>query len=151
MKLATSTGDFSYYVDSVAERVSCLSSSRFRYINLEQPKTLPELYEKGDSYKRLAESWAKAAEDANVTYVVSHAPSLHTPCLNLFRDPNDETYRRNLRAICNSIRICHELGIERIVVHACPDESFDKKQFYAYNERFTAICSILRKNTASRS
>jgi sugar phosphate isomerase/epimerase len=137
MKLATSTGDFSFYVDSVAEKVACLGPSPFRYINLEQPQTLSELYEEGDGgWKRLAERWAKAAEEAELTYVVSHAPCLHKPCLGLFRDPNDETYLCNLRAIRNSIHICNALGIKRIVVHACPDASFDKKQFYAYNERF---------------
>ena len=137
MKLATSTGDFSYYVDSVAEKVSCLKGSSFRYVNLEQPGSVPELYEEGDGgWKRLAECWAKAAEDAGVKYVVSHAPCLHKPCLGLFRDPSDETYLYNLRAIRNSIHVCNALGIKRIVVHACPDASFDKKQFYAYNERF---------------
>ena len=137
MKLATSTGDFSFYVDSISEKVACLATSPFRYVNLEQTGTIPELYEEGDrGWKSLAEAWAKAAEDAGVVYAVSHAPCLHKPALNLFRDPDDETYRHNLRAIRNSIKICAELGIERIVVHACPDASFDKEQFYAYNERF---------------
>ena len=137
MKLATSTGDFSYYVDSVAEKVSCLKGSSFRYVNLEQPGSVPELYEEGDGgWKHLAELWAKAAEDAGVKYVVSHAPCLHNPVLELFDDPSNETYLRNLRAIRNSIHVCGALGIRRIVVHACPHESFDKKMLYLYNERF---------------
>lgn len=36
MKLATSTGDFSWYVDSVTEKIRALRGTSFRYVNPEQ-------------------------------------------------------------------------------------------------------------------
>lgn len=137
MKLASSTGDFSWYVDSVAEKVKCFRGTKFKYINLEQTGAIPELLsEDDDGWRRLADVWGEAAALAGVTYAVSHAPCLHKPCLNMLQDPNDETYRVNIRAIRRSIEICHMLGIDRIVVHACPHDTFSVAQFYEYNKRF---------------
>ena len=36
MKLCTSTGDFSYYVDNVTEKIKSFKGLKFKYINLEQ-------------------------------------------------------------------------------------------------------------------
>ncbi len=69
-------------------------------------------------------------------YVVSHAPCLHTPCVAVFENPDDEEYRANVRAIRRSIEICHILGIRRIVVHACADKQLTEEEFYRYNRKF---------------
>lgn len=137
MKLVTSTGDFSWYVDSVAEKVRCFRDTKFRRINLEQTGVIPEFFEESDDgWKRLADAWGEAAAYAGVEYVVSHAPCLHNPCPGVWNDPADETYRANVRAICRSIEICHLLSIPRIVVHACADDNFSEDEFYRYNEMF---------------
>ena len=137
MKLATSTGDFSWYVDSVAEKIRAFRGSKFRYINLEQTGSIPEFFEESDDgWKRLADDWGEAAEEAGVRFVVSHAPCLHNPCLNALNNPEDGEYRANVRAIRRSIQICHLLGIDRIVVHACPSERFSADEFFRYNAMF---------------
>jgi hypothetical protein len=83
MKLATSTGDFSWYTNSVSEEIRSFKDSKFRYINLEQPGSLPAYFaESDDDWKRLADEWGNAAADAGVTFVVSHAPCLRMPGSN---------------------------------------------------------------------
>ena len=137
MKLATSTGDFSFYVNTVAEKVREFKGSKFKYINLEQTGNIPEFFsERDEDWQRLAEDFVAAREYAGIEYVVSHAPCLHNPVMNAFVDQNDETYRANIRAIRRSIEICHILGIDRIVVHACANNQLTVDEFYRYNTMF---------------
>ena len=136
MKLATSTGDYKFYVPSIKEAVENFKGSKFRYINLEQTGTIPEFFSNNEDYKHLAEEWGKAAELAGIKYVVSHAPCLHNPVFTAFENHDDETYRANIRAIRRSIEICHILGIERTVVHACCSENFSTEELYKYNKMF---------------
>ena len=137
MKLVSSTGDFAHYVSTTADTVKAFKGSQFKYINLEQsPKELKIADDNGSGLQRLADELAQAAEYAGVKYVVSHAPCLHKPVINALSDPNDETYRENIKIIRRSIEMCHLLGIERIVIHACPDSSFTVEEFYKYNKMF---------------
>lgn len=132
MKLVTSTGDFKGYVGSIPEIVKSYKGSQFKYINLEQSGTTSELFSSSeDDLKRLADELGNAAAYAGVQYVVSHAP-----CLNVFKQLDDETYSYNLRAIRRSIEICHMLGIRSIVVHASPNKNFTVEEFYKYNKKF---------------
>lgn len=132
MRLVTSTGDFAYYVNTVAEEVRSFKNSNFKYINLEQLESAVELFsENDDDWKRFADELGEAAIYAGVKYVVSHAP-----CINAFSDLTEDTYNYSLRAIRNSIKVCNVLGIERIVVHSCPHQSFTAQEFYKRNKAF---------------
>lgn len=132
MKLATSTGDFNGFAKDISEKIISFKDSKFRNVNLEQTGVVPEFFSDDDGdYKRLADDWAKARELSGVNFVVSHAPCLHNAVIG-----DDETYRKNIRAIRRSIEICNILGIKRIVVHASVNENFDKKAFYDYNKAF---------------
>ncbi|MBQ8407306.1 MAG: sugar phosphate isomerase/epimerase [Clostridia bacterium] len=132
MKLASSTGDFSFYVPTIAEKVRAFKGLKFKYINLEQTGNVPELFSDNDAdYLRLAEDFAAARDFAGVEYVVSHAP-----CLNIFDNADGKTPEVKIRAIRRSIEICHILGINRIVVHACPSPDFTVEQFYEENKKF---------------
>ena len=137
MKLATSTGDYKFYVPCIEEAVRNFKGSKFKYINLEQTGVIPEFFSnQDDDYKRLAEAWGNAAAYAGIRYAVSHAPCLQNPIMNALENHEDEAYQANLRAIRRSIEICHMLGIERIVVHACGNDNFSIKDFYQYNKMF---------------
>lgn len=137
MKLATSTGDFFRYENSVADVIKCFKDTKFKCINLEQPGFHTEFFsENEEDWKKLADEWRKSAEFAGVEFVVSHAPCFHFACLNALKDPNDEEYRKNVRAIRRSIEICNVLGIKRTVIHACTSPTFTKEQFYEYNKMF---------------
>ncbi|MBQ8510245.1 MAG: sugar phosphate isomerase/epimerase [Clostridia bacterium] len=132
MKLSTSTGDFSFYVDTIAEKVRCFKGSEFKNINLEQTGTVPEFMEESDDgWKRLAHEWGEAAAYAGVTYVVSHSP-----CLNPFQSSDDEAYAATIRAIRRSIEICHILSIPRIVVHAGTNSAFTEDEYRSKNKKF---------------
>lgn len=136
MKLATSTGDFKWYVDSISEQIKCYKDSKFKYINLEQCQSPAILADDDYEWRKNADVCGEAAAYAGVEFVLSHAPGLHFACLNAFQNPNDETYRINIRAIRRSIEICHMLGIKRIVVHACTSDTFNVDNFYEYNTMF---------------
>ena len=130
MRLATSTGDFSFYVKNITEKIENFEGRKFKYINLEQTGNIPEFFQDGDGWMRLADEWGNAAAKAGAEFVVSHAP-----CLDGI-EHDEETYKNNLRAIRRSIGVCQLLGIKRIVVHACTENGISKKEFYEYNERF---------------
>ena len=137
MKLASSTGDFIQYVESVEESVAYFKDTKFKYINIEQSASVEELFsDNDDDWKRFADRCAEAATKAGVTYVLSHAPCLHKPILSALENKDDEEYRRNVRAIRRSIEVCNTLNIHRVVVHACPDDSFTQDMFYKYNTMF---------------
>ena len=133
MKLVTSTGDFSHYVDSIPQKVRNFKDCKFKYINLEQTgNVLDELFsENNDDWKRFADELGEAAEYAGVKYVVSHAP-----CLNVFQDLKEDTYNYYLRAIRRSIEVCNVLEIKRIVVHTCPHPYFSMLDYINHNKKF---------------
>lgn len=137
MKLATSMGDFWWYADTAPKAIKCFKDAKFKNINLELPTKTPAFYsENEDDSKRFAEELAKAREEAGVNYVVAHAPCLHDPVLDALQNPDDETYRTNIRALRRAIEVCHELSVERVVVHACASSSFTVDEFYKYNAMF---------------
>ena len=125
MKLSSSTGDFSHYVSTVSQKVACFKGTKFKYINLEQTGSVSGFFSNSeDDWKHFADDCGESAASAGVTYVLSHAPCLHNAILPALEDHDNETYHANVRAIRRSIEVCHVLGIPRIVIHACPDESF---------------------------
>ncbi len=137
MKLCTSTGDFSFYVDSLTEKIKNFKGSKFKYINLEQTGKIHEFFSNDDDdWKRLADDWGEAAEYANVKFVVSHAPCLDAPIPDALKNSDNEEYNLNLRALKRSIEICNILNIDRIVVHPCTSEMFSVEELYEYNKMF---------------
>jgi sugar phosphate isomerase/epimerase len=137
MRLSSSTGDFSYFVNSVSEKVRLFKDTKFRYINLEQTGDATELLsDNEEDWRRFANECAEAAKYANKKLVISHAPCLHTAIPEAILNKENEVYQRNIRAIRRSIEVCHMLGIPRIVIHACTHPSFTKESFVKYNEAF---------------
>jgi len=143
MKLSTSTGDFKFYVETVADMVRTLGATKFRYVNLEQTTVLPEFYaESDDGCRRLAGEWGEAAADAGITYVQSHSP-----IVNAFAPDQPDSYERALTAARRSVEICRILGIDRIVVHASFRNDFTPEQFLSENVRFYRELLALTENS----
>ncbi|MBE6571669.1 MAG: sugar phosphate isomerase/epimerase [Ruminococcaceae bacterium] len=137
MKLATSTGDFTGYAETTADKVKAFKGSKFKYINLEQTRVTPEyLSHSDDDLKKLHEKLLKSAEFAGVEYVVSHAPCFHFAIPDALNNKDNEEYKNNVNAIRRSIIMCNMLGIKRTVVHACVHSDFSVKDFYKYNTMF---------------
>ena len=132
MKLVSSTGDFTHYVDSIEQEIREFQDSKFRYVNLEQVDASFE--QDGEEWRRKVDAWGQAAADAGVTFLASHSP-----CVNAFAMPCDEeTYQNAVRAIRRSIEACHILGIPATVVHACSNVNMSYMDFYRENKRFYA-------------
>ena len=138
MRLATSTGDFSCYFSSVADKVKALKDTKFKYINLELTGQVPALFAEGDdAWRAWAEELAEARDMAGVKYVVAHAPCLHHPVVDEAGElVKNGTYKANVRAIRRSIEMCNVLKIPRIVVHACANASLSEDAFIRYNKKF---------------
>lgn len=140
MRLSTSTGDFSGYVDTIAEQVTCFRDSKFRYINLEQEGEA-FFADCEDQWKKKADQWGEAAARAGITYVVSHSP-----CVNAFKTMDEETFQISVRAIRRSLEICNILGIPRTVVHASHNPDFTVRDFYKQNKRYYgALFDLMEK------
>ena len=141
MRISTSTGDFSKYVGTIAEKVKCFKETKFKYINFEQTGANEYLEDNDDGWRKIAEDAMKAAEYAGVEYVVSHAP-----CVNPFEKLDTEHYDMCVRAVRRSVEVCHILGISRIVVHTGWHESFDRDTYYKENKRFyTEFFDLMEK------
>ena len=143
MKLSTSTGDFGKYVPTLTEEIRHFRGSPFRYINLEQNTADYFLCPSDDPWRREVDDWAKAAEDAGVTFVFSHAP-----CMNAFSG-SEEDYQTTVRAIRRSIRSCALLNIDRIVVHASFSPTSPPVSSSSRTAAFMGISSPQRRSAAS--
>lgn len=132
MKLATSTGDFWHHKTTYYDAIMCFKDTKFKNINLELTKNLDIFYSDSDEpWIKLVEELKRAREDAGVNYVVSHSP-----CLYKFYFPEEEQYKKDIRAICRAIEIVHRLGIKRIVIHPITNMKLTEAEFYKYNEIF---------------
>ena len=132
MKLATSTGDFSHYINLLPEKIKIFKDAKFKYLNLEFSSNTQALYCENDyDWKKLANELGNVADYAGVKYVVAHAP-----CLNVFNKESETVHKSYVLAIRNSIEMCHILGIQRIVVHTGFCDSFTFREFYKNNKQF---------------
>ena len=132
MRLVTSTGDFSGYLPTITERIEYFKNTQFKYINLEQGASAPQMADEGEGWKALVDEWGNAAAKAGLTFAAAHAP-----CVNVFgKNLDEETYRKNMTILRNSLKICGELGIKRTVVHACGHSSFTGYDFWVKNKEF---------------
>lgn len=139
MKLVTSTGDFTGYVTSIEEEIRSFQGSKFKYINLEQVDDAFLL--DGDQWRAKVDAWGEAAACAGVTFLASHSP-----CVNAFSKPDDETYQVALRAIRRSIEACHILGIPSTVVHASSNTDLSYRDFWLKNKAFyTDLFDLMEK------
>lgn len=132
MKLSTATGDFSRYIDNIADKVKQYKDLPFKYITLDLTADFP-IFTTDDNYalKRYADELDNARSYANVEYVFAHAP-----VVNPFAELNEIHYTSILNHIKNSIEVCHILGVNRIVVHAGSNTEFDYQKFYDANKKF---------------
>lgn len=137
MKLATSTGDFSWYVSELWEKVACFKNSKFRNINLELT-TNGEVFfiDDEEALKTYWEKLESEREKADVKFVVAHAPCLHTPIPETLDNPENKEYKTNIRAFHRALEVCYRLNIPRVVIHACASDAFSVEDFYKYNKMF---------------
>ena len=127
MKLATSSGDFVRYSNSIAQAVKAFQNTKFKYINLE----LDYYYEEWNlTWQEAVDVYVEAAEQAGVIYSTAHSP-----ILNAFAG-DEEHYNHCVKIIRDSIEIAGTLGITGTVIHASHHPDFTAQDFYRENKRF---------------
>lgn len=139
MKLATSTGDLEWYIESSYEKVKAFKDTKFKYLNAEICGD-EFLDETDDGWKRTVDNFGNAAADAGLKFVAAHAP-----CVNVLNG-DEEHYNVTLRALRRSIEACHILGIDRITIHASYNKKHTGTQFFSENKKvYSQLFDLMEK------
>lgn len=131
MKLATTTGDFGNYANTLEEIVEIMAQTSFRCIDCGLGAAVfdknPELRQDNwlDAAKRLKE----CAEKHGMQFVQAHAP-MGRPLVK------DDKYEEFLFLTKRSMEIAAALGIPNIVVHSGYREGISKEQCFQENKLF---------------
>ena len=130
MKLATTTGDFSMYLDSQEEAIKHIRTAGFKYIDysfgMDFNKKIGIAGENPQEYLKRIKS---LADEIGVKFVQSHAP-MGKPLLK------NENYDSFIEANKKSIEACAVLGIKNIVVHSGYRNGLTKEETYMENKEF---------------
>ncbi len=125
MKLATTTGDFAKFTTQ-EQSIKYIAEAGFKYIDY----NFGTDYRKKDAFfgnnpEEHLKSIKSLAEELELTFVQAHAP-MGKP----LTDPE------LVEATKFSIKLCAELGIKNLVVHADWEEGMDKEESFAKNKIF---------------
>ena len=129
MKLSSSTGDFSRYFSSTADKVRAFRETKFRYLNTEL--TGDAILGEMASLDILAHELSEAAKYANVSLITAHAP-----CLNCFDTVKGHGYKQTAEIMKRAITLCGMLKIPSIVIHASRIIGASDDEFYEKNRDF---------------
>lgn len=124
MKIATTTGDFDYYVKTFEDCVKYVHEAGFKYVDM----NLGGKYFTADDWEYQAKALREYADKLGVKFVQAHSPNATVLTSNRW---DKELHYGN-----RSIELCEILGVENLVIHAAYDKSYDKKIWYEENEKF---------------
>lgn len=131
MKLATTTGDFSRFVNTYQEGIDCVCEAGFKYIDLNMYTI------KKDDELLVSDKWLESAkailentQRKGAEFVQAHAPGGNP--LSEDKSTVDELIRATVR----SIDVCGVLGIPNIVVHGGCLQGISKEENFEKNKRF---------------
>ena len=131
MKISTTTGDFSLFLDRDEDRIRELHRAGFRYIDLSMYTLSPDSPLMRDNWKCEVEKLKCLADDLGMRFVQAHSQG--------GRPLSDDRAHVDflVSATLRSFEVCAELGIPNTVVHAGmasgagKEETFDRcRQFY---------------------
>jgi len=130
MKLATTTGDFSAYVERTDEAMAYIRDAGFRYLDY----SFQADYNKNNGiyaadYKAYLEDVKRKADALGVTFIQSHAP-MGRPI-----DPDNAAFTE---ATARCVEACGILGIPNLVVHSGYRKGLTKEETFAENKAFYA-------------
>ena len=125
MKLATTTLDFSQYVDSQEDAILHIKNAGFRYIDysfdMDYNKNIGVACMESDEYLKRLKSFA---QENDVQFVQSHAP-MGKPLVK------DKYYESFIEANKKCIKACSLLGVKNIVIHSGYDTGLSKEDISA--------------------
>ncbi|MBE6602062.1 MAG: sugar phosphate isomerase/epimerase [Ruminococcaceae bacterium] len=130
MKIATTTGDFSFYCDTDAERIRELHRAGFRYIDLNLYSFTPDCVYLQENWRDAVLKLRELAESLDMTFVQAHSQG---------GNPLSEDARHVdflLQATLRSIEICEILGIPNTVAHNGFAKGLSKEEWFERNKAF---------------
>ncbi len=145
MKLATTTEDFSKFLNTYHERIDCVCEAGFKYIDLSMYaiKENDELIFSEnwcDNAKRILDNTHKKG----AKFVQAHSPR-GNPLLE-----NQSMVDEHIKNTIRSIDVCGILGIPNIVVHAGIARGISKEENFEKNrEFFRKLFPAMEKNNVN--
>ena len=130
MKIATTTGDFSFYCKNDAERIRELHRAGFRYIDLNMYSFKADSPYMQDGWERSVEELGELAEALGMQFVQAHSQGGNP----LSEDASHVDFLRD--ATIRSIEICQKLGIKNTVVHNGFAKGISKEEWFEKNKAF---------------
>ncbi len=153
MKIATTTGDFSFYCTTDEARIRELHRAGFRYIDLSLYSMKPDSPYLTDGWQDEVDRLKALADSLGMQFVQAHSHGFNP----LTASPESAAF--HIRAVERSIEICGMLEIPNTVLHGVyapglsREESFAKNkeyvsQFFPLLER-TGVNLLLENSTAA--
>ena len=133
MKIATTTGDFSFYCSTDEERIRELHQAGFRYIDLNMYSFTPECDYMNDHWQEAAYRIKNLANELGMQFVQAHSQGGNP----LSEDPAHVDFL--LKATLRSIEICEFLGIKNTVVHNGFAKGLSKEEWFVKNKEFYEV------------
>ncbi|MBQ9802509.1 MAG: sugar phosphate isomerase/epimerase [Clostridia bacterium] len=130
MKIATTTADFNFYVNTYEDRIKELHRAGFRYIDLNMYSFTPNCVYMQDNWKDAVYRLKTVADELGMTFVQAHSQGGNP----LWKDPERVDFL--LKATIRSIEICELLGIKNTVVHAGCRRGLSREEWFAENKAF---------------
>ena len=130
MKIATTTGDFSFYCRTDEERIRELHRAGFRYIDLSMYTFTPECDYMNDNWQKAVYRIKNLADELGMQFVQAHSQGGNP----LSEDKAHVDFI--LKATLRSIEICQILGIKNTVVHNGSARGLSKEEWFVKNKEF---------------
>ena len=130
MKIATTTGDFSFYCNNDEDKIRELHRAGFRHIDLSMYSFSPDCAYMRDDWREAAQKIKTLADELGMTFVQAHSQGGNP--LSDDRAAADFIVAATLR----SIEICAFLGIPNTVVHAGFGNGLSKEEWFEKNRAF---------------
>ena len=130
MKIATTTGDFSFYCKNDIERIRELHRAGFRYVDLSMYSFTPDCDYMKPDWKDAVFALKAEADRLSMQFVQAHSQGG-----NPFDEDQDKVDFL-VAATVRSIEICSMLGIQNTVVHGGTAKGISKDEFFERNRVF---------------
>ena len=130
MKIATTTGDFTRFCKTDAQRIQELHRAGFRYIDLSMYSLTPDSPYMQDTWREEVLKIKQLASELGMEFVQAHSQGGNP----LSEDPAHVAFL--LDATIRSIEICQMLGIPNTVVHKGMARGLSKEAWFEKNKAF---------------
>ncbi|MBE6651721.1 MAG: sugar phosphate isomerase/epimerase [Ruminococcaceae bacterium] len=130
MKIATTTGDFSFYCANDCDRIKELHCAGFRYIDLSMYTFTPASPYMQDNWRDEVNKIKELADSLGMVFVQAHSQG---------GNPFSEDKKHVdflIDATLRSIEICGLLGIKNTVVHSGVAAGLSKEEWFVKNREF---------------